>query len=87
MDDELEGSSDNEELTEFGQDQVEGEEEQIISISSQSQRSRGRPRIQEKWTRVINVDSANPSALRSYAVSSDLLVSLGLPNQPMSREK
>ena len=45
------------ELEEYLLDYVDPDENDEQSVATVSQRGRGRPRIQEKWIRVVNVDS------------------------------
>ena len=54
MSNQAQKSSDDEELSEFRVDHVDDQEDQEQSVQTLSQRSRGRPRIVEKWTRIIN---------------------------------
>ena len=44
-------------------------------------RGRGRPFIQECWTRVINPATDKEEQWKAYPVATDLLVANGLPNQ------
>ena len=85
MSDLANASFEDDELTEFGIDQAELEDDRDPSIQTQSQQSRGRPRIVEKWTRVINADTAGMGNVKTYSVASDLLVASGLSNDPQNR--
>ena len=69
------------ELSEFRIDVVDEEEDGDESILTVSQQSRGRPRIPEKWTRVINVNTADVGRIKTYVLASDLLVAQALPTQ------
>ena len=53
----------------------------IVDGSSHGSASqgRGRPKIQESWTRVINIADINLDNLRTYVIATDLLVASGLP--------
>ena len=80
-------SFEDEELTEFGLDHADAADEGDPSIESQSQASRGRPRIPEKWTRVMNVDSANLANIKTHAIASDLLLSSGVPKDSSKKKQ
>ena len=85
MSNQAQGSQEDEELTEFMLDPADEEDGPDPSIPTQSQQSRGRPRIQEKWTRIINVGTADANRVKTYSVANDLLVSSGLPTEPSQR--
>lgn len=53
------------------------------SVEAQSLRSRGRPRIPEKWTRVINADTADIDAVRTYQLAPELLMAAGMPKEQL----
>ena len=82
MSDLANASFEDDELTEFGIDQAELEDDRDPSIQTQSQQSRGRPRIVEMWTRVINTGTVEQGNVRTYSVAADLLVTAGMPNDP-----
>ena len=82
MSDKANASFEDDELTEFGLDHADDGDDPDPSIPSQSQRSRGRPRIQEKWTRVVNVNETDANSVRTYSVANDLLLAAGLPDEP-----
>ena len=56
----------------------------VQSVSSKSKR--GRPRIQEQWSRVINLSKDDLSALRVFDLAPDLLLSNGMKHT-LSRGK
>ena len=56
MSDDAECSDPDMELEEFILDFADPDENDEHSIKTVSHRGRGRPRIMEKWTRVVNVD-------------------------------
>ena len=51
-------ASDDEELTEFLMDYVDPLENEEEDVVVESQEKRGRPRIQEMWSRVISLNTA-----------------------------
>lgn len=67
------------ELEEFILDYVDPDENDEQSVLTVSQKGRGRPRIQEKWTRVVNVDTTDSEQFRTFQIGSDLLLAAGLP--------
>jgi len=86
MSNQANASFEDEELTEFGLDRADEEDDRDPSIQTQSQQSRGRPRIPEKWTRVINTSVTEVGAVRTFQLASDLLVAAGLSkNKPAKR--
>ena len=72
---------------EFGLDHDVDDDGRESSINSQSQQSRGRPRIPERWSRVVNVDSTMVYAMKVFQLSSDLLVAQGLQLHTQSQSK
>ena len=80
-------SDDDDELTEFILDYVDPEENDEESAVAVSQQARGRPRIPERWTRVVNVGTADAEGLRVFALSTDLLVAAGLPQGSSRRSR
>ena len=79
MSEDSDTSFDNDELTEFNQDQGHCDEDAAVSVNSQSVKSRGRPRIQEQWSRVISVDVDNLENLKTFPLATDLLLADGIP--------
>ena len=79
--------SDDEELTEFLMDYVDPIENQEQEVVTESHEQRGRPRIQERWTRVICTGTSVPSDLRVFELRSDLLLAAGLPILASKRSK
>ena len=75
------------ELEEFILDYVDPDENDEQSVLTVSQRGRGRPRIQEKWTRVVNVDEAGSDGLRTFQIGPDLLLAAGLPMDSARRNQ
>ena len=66
-------------MEEFILDYVDPEENDEQSVMTVSQKGPGRPRIQEKWTRVVNVDEADADCFRTFQIGPDLLLASGLP--------
>ena len=78
MSNQANASFEDEELTEFNLDPADEGDDRDPSINTQSQQSRGRPRIQEKWTRVIRVGDVEANDFRTHSIAADLLVAAGL---------
>ena len=74
MSDQASASSVDEELLEFGHDDDSDEIHRELTISSKSKKQRGRPRIPERWTRVVNVESNSAYDIKTYVVATELLV-------------
>ena len=71
------GSEDSDEaLIHRIQDRLVGDEGSHGSGS----RSRGRPRIQEQWGRVISMSNVNVARIKTFVVAADLLLASGLPS-------
>ena len=85
MSDITEDSNDDEELVEFMLDFVDQDENDEVSIQTVSQRGRGRPRIAERWTRVLNVDTADVGNTRTFELRFDLLIVSDLSKDPIPR--
>ena len=79
-------SFEDEELTEFHVDPVDDEDDEDESIHTHSQQSRGRPRIQEKWTRVINTTTTDVTKAKTYVIASDLLMASGLSKEKVKKK-
>ena len=73
------------ELEEFILDYIDPDENDEASVQTVSQRGRGRPRIQEKWIRVVNVDATDANDLRTFEMGPDLLLAAGLPSVATTR--
>ena len=63
-------------------DQEVSQEHAGLSVSSVGNRSRGRPRIPESWTRVISIHQDDLGKLRVYPIATDLQMAPYLPIQP-----
>jgi hypothetical protein len=50
-------------------------------------KTRGRPRIPWRWTRVINVDTMTGEQARIWPTATDILVAEGLPAVPPRRRE
>ena len=71
-------SYDDDELQEFPAPD-EGEVDlQASSISSVKSKPRGRPRIPERWTRVISLKDDDLEGLKVYELATDLLLGAAL---------
>ena len=68
-------SFDEHELEDLDAEQEEGDRSQ--SVGTQSVRSRGRPRIPEKWSRIISINRDSLDSLRTFPLSTDLLLASG----------
>ncbi len=79
--------SDDDELTEFLMDYVDPLENEEQDIVTESHEQRGRPRIQERWTRVICTSESVPSDPKVLELRSDLLLAAGLPISVAKRSK
>ena len=66
-------------LTEYILDFVDPEENDEPSAHSEVEPARGRQKIQEKWSRVVNINSASVENLRTFVLASDLLYASALP--------
>ena len=62
------------ELAEFVVDPVEELDAALLSLNSRSSNRRGRPRIQEQWTRVISIDAEEEKPVLGYELSTDLML-------------
>ena len=58
------------------QDKLYDEE---ISKQSSQKKCRGRPKMPEKWTRVISINYDALDKLKSYQLNTDLLLAAGVP--------
>ena len=79
-------SFEDEELTEFHVDPVDDEDDEDESSYTHSQQSRGRPRIQEKSTRVINTTTTDVTKAKTYVIASDLLMASGLSKEKVKKK-
>ena len=64
----------DDELTEFLLDYADAEENDELSMESMSQQTRGRQRIQERWTRVIKIEELEECSSKTFIVANDLMV-------------
>ena len=80
MSDEAQSSEYDQELENHLLDFVDQEKNDEASVQTVKPRSRGRPRIPEKWTRVFNVDTVITEGPRTYEISRDLLLASGMRN-------
>jgi len=54
-------------------------DEDVSSAHSQGSQGRGRPRVIESWTRVVNLSQYDPEGRHVYPLNTDLLIALNLP--------
>lgn len=66
---------------------MDPEENEEESVEAHIQKTRGRPRIPERWTRVFDVDDVGGRNQRTFEVKTDLLLASGLPNHIDRRSK
>ena len=52
----------------------EDDEQEEESSNSQNSQSKGRPRIQEQWTRVIRIKMDNLGGRHSHILANDLMI-------------
>ena len=69
----------DEDMLEEENNNPEGDEQEEESSNSQNSQSKGRPRIQEQWTRVISMANDNLEDNHIYPLNTDLIIAANLP--------
>ena len=75
----------NDELSEWLPDSrlpVEAEDE---AKSDAAKQTKGRQRVPEQWSRVINIWKLDVNQVRVFPITTDLLLAQGLPTMPTKR--
>ena len=76
----------DEDMLEEENNNPEDDEHDEESGNSQSSQSKGRPRIQEQWTRVISMKMDNLSGKHSHNLATDLMIAKNLPTNLNNEE-
>ena len=70
----LDNYEEDEEISEFHVDPGDQLEELDVSVDSVNTKKRGRPKLAELWTGVINLDRDNLSTLKMRDLATDLML-------------
>ena len=85
MSDNSSSNEDHEEIQEFNVDPIDQVELLDLSIESQSVKKRGRKRIPEQWTGVINLERDDVELIKMRDLATDLMLTQGIPD-PVGRQ-
>ena len=58
-----------------------------LEASNSKSNARGRPRIPESWTQVLNVDKVGLEHIKAKVIANDLLLASSVPNAPVNEPK
>ena len=77
----------DEDLSEWVDHQQLQSDNHDVSVESVVPKKRGRPRLQEKWTRVVSLHQYNPASNYSFDIFIDLLLASNLPTQSIRKHQ